>query len=171
MTSQKVTLDEILDNLAEKYDAVFTGPSEKNDEITVPDLETDSIPENIEINEDPTKISSDIIEKLRDHYGIIKLDDDCSISCDGRYGMVRTKDYAVKYIISKNVVEIMTDGLMIFDVLRFFEGPDQTFYAAPTYIKPFSGNNYYSNTESTRIHNAIQLMKDAENFFLIDDKT
>ena len=169
MTSQKVTLKGILDSLAEEYDVDFTEPTEKNDEMkAVPDLETDSI---LEINEDPTKISSNIIDKLRDHYGEIELDDDCSISCDGRYGMVRTEDYAVKYIISKNVVEIMTDGLMIFDVLRFFEGPDQTFYTAPVYIKPFFGKNYYGNTEVTSIHNAIHLMKDAEDFFLLEDKT
>ncbi len=164
MTSQKVTLDVILDRIAEEYGMKFTEPPEKNDEITVPDIETDSISENIKINEDPTKISSNIIDKLREYYGIIKLEDDCSISCEGRYGMIQTKEDTVKYIISTNRIEPINEGVMVFDVLRFFDDPDQTFHSAPTYIKPFFGKNYYGQTESTKIHKAIHIMKDAESF-------
>ena len=175
MTSQKVTMNEILGSLVKEYGEEVNIPSDNTDEtsaeIIIPDLEKEISIETSIISEDPTKISSNIVEQLRERYGKIELEDDGYIICDGRYGVVCINDKEiVKYIISKNVIEVIDKGIMVFNTLRFFESPDQTFYAAPTYFKPFFGQNYYGNTESTRIHNAIHLMKDAE-FFLYDDKT
>ncbi|NOQ56032.1 MAG: hypothetical protein GQ477_04475 [Nanohaloarchaea archaeon] len=169
MTSQKATLDGILNSLAEEYDVDNLDTIQTINKTKISDSE-DAIFETIEYNEDPTQISSNIIDTLREHYGKIKLNDECSIVCDGRYGSVLINDeILVKYIISKNVIEHTKEGIMLFDVLFFFESPDTTFYAAPRYFRPFFGNNHYGNIDSERIHKAIHNMKKTE-YYHFEDK-
>ncbi len=186
MTSQKVTLKGILDSLAEEYDVDITDTAQEtiseSDTIT-PKTKPDIKIKKIEIDNDLTRISATVIDKLRDHSGTINLNEEYSIICNGREGIINLDDETVKYVINKNIVYEINGDKVLFDFIILYYNKYQTFSGAHKSVRvsqltsiskerrAYRSQYYYHKfTEDETIQKAIRTIKETE-FFHLNDKT
>ena len=175
MTSLKVTLDEILGSIAEEYGVKFTDTASEtiSDNLTQtkPDLPIK------EIDNDLTRISATTVDKLRDYSGTINLNDEYSIVCNGREGIIHLDDETVKYVINKNMVYEINGDKVLFDFIILYYNKYQTFsdahksvrvsqlaYITKKLVVYKSKYYYHKFADDETIQKAIRTIKETENF-------